>query len=187
MQPLPRAYHHGNLPQALVSAAIDAISAAGDGNFNLRDIATRAGVSAAAPYKHFAGKAGLIAAVTAEIRLRLDATLAEAVDPRATARQNAHAVAEACLMFAAAQPVLFRLLCGAIPSGPPAMPVPHHRLQPVLAPLSGEVAVDAAASTAFWSLLTGLALLWLDGAIVGLSPAAVVEAALSGLIPPRHP
>ncbi len=183
MAPPPRTYHHGNLPQALVVAAIEAMAEAGDGNVNLRDIAARVGVSPAAPYKHFAGKSALIAAVIAEIRERLEAALASAPSLGATPRENAHALAEAFLMFAQAQPVPFRLLCGANPcaefAAPGAMQAPRHLLQPAL----NDVSADGCASAAFWSLLTGFTLLWLDGGMTDVSPAAVIDAALAGLVP----
>ena len=58
-----RAYHHGDLRNALVEAALDLMEEDKSFDFSLRDLATRVGVSAAAPYAHFADKAALMVAV----------------------------------------------------------------------------------------------------------------------------
>ncbi len=54
-------YHHGNLRQALVEAALDLIRAQGPQGFSLSDAAKAAGVTPAAVYRHFAGRDDLIA------------------------------------------------------------------------------------------------------------------------------
>jgi AcrR family transcriptional regulator len=49
-------YHHGNLRQALVEATVRLIEDSGPQAFTLAEAARLAGVSAAAPYRHFAGR-----------------------------------------------------------------------------------------------------------------------------------
>src|SRR5918994_6263796 len=61
-----RRYHHGNLRQALLAAAVDAITDVGPAGVSLRDLARRADVSHAAPAHHFGDKAGLLTALAAE-------------------------------------------------------------------------------------------------------------------------
>ena len=56
-----RGYHHGNLRQALVEAALALIEAKGPAGFTLSEAAKRAGVTPAAVYRHFAGREDLIA------------------------------------------------------------------------------------------------------------------------------
>ncbi len=56
-------YHHGNLRQALVDAALSLIAAQGPKGFTLSEAAKVAGVTPAAVYRHFAGRDDLIAAV----------------------------------------------------------------------------------------------------------------------------
>jgi AcrR family transcriptional regulator len=56
-------YHHGNLRQALVEATCDLIAETGPQGFTLAEAAKRAGVSAAAPYRHFIGREDVIAEV----------------------------------------------------------------------------------------------------------------------------
>jgi len=61
-----RGYHHGNLRQALVEAALDLIAEKGPTGFTMAEAAKRADVSAAAPYRHFAGREDLIAEVATQ-------------------------------------------------------------------------------------------------------------------------
>ena len=61
-----RGYHHGNLRQALVDAALDLIAEKGPTGFTMAEAAKRADVSAAAPYRHFAGRDDLIAEVATQ-------------------------------------------------------------------------------------------------------------------------
>ena len=56
-----RGYHHGNLRQALVEAALELIEERGPTGFTLSEAAKRAGVTPAAVYRHFAGREDMIA------------------------------------------------------------------------------------------------------------------------------
>lgn len=56
-----RGYHHGNLRQALVDAALALIEARGPTGFTLSEAAKQAGVTPAAVYRHFEGREELIA------------------------------------------------------------------------------------------------------------------------------
>ena len=58
-----RGYHHGNLREALIQAALDLIAKKGPAGFTFADAARSAGVSAAAPYRHFRDRDALIADV----------------------------------------------------------------------------------------------------------------------------
>ena len=58
---MKRGYHHGNLRQALVEAALELIAEKGPQGFTLSDAAKQAGVTPAAVYRHFAGRDDLIA------------------------------------------------------------------------------------------------------------------------------
>ncbi|HRC65946.1 MAG TPA: helix-turn-helix domain-containing protein, partial [Dermatophilaceae bacterium] len=55
-------YHHGDLRQALISAAVDLISAKGVAGLSVAEAARKAGVSGAAPYRHFASRTALLSA-----------------------------------------------------------------------------------------------------------------------------
>lgn len=56
-----RGYHHGNLKQALVEATLSLIEEKGPQGFTMAEAAKAAGVSPAAPYRHFSGKEDMIA------------------------------------------------------------------------------------------------------------------------------
>jgi len=58
-----RGYHHGNLREALVRAALDLIAQKGPAGFTFADAARWAGVSSAAPYRHFRDRDALLADV----------------------------------------------------------------------------------------------------------------------------
>jgi AcrR family transcriptional regulator len=69
-----RSYHHGNLSEALVKAALQLIEADELGKLSLRAVARHAGVSAAAPYRHFESREALLAAIATQgLRMRTEA------------------------------------------------------------------------------------------------------------------
>src|SRR5437660_2648263 len=59
-------YHHGHLEETLLKTAIQLIGEVGPAGFTLREVARRAGVSHNAPYRHFADRDKLLAAVAAQ-------------------------------------------------------------------------------------------------------------------------
>jgi AcrR family transcriptional regulator len=61
--PGPRGYHHGDLKEALVRAALELIAEKGPAGFTFADAARWAGVSPAAPYRHFRDRDELLADV----------------------------------------------------------------------------------------------------------------------------
>jgi len=61
-----RPYHHGDLPRALIDAAVQVIENEGLAALSLRQLARRVGVSHAAPVHHFGDKAGLLTALAVE-------------------------------------------------------------------------------------------------------------------------
>ena len=66
-----RAYHHGNLIEALVTAAVELIEIKGVENLSLRDVSKRIGVSPGAPFRHFKSKTELLTAVAKQSMSRL--------------------------------------------------------------------------------------------------------------------
>ena len=71
-------YHHGNLRRALLDEALVVIAEKGVEGLSLRDVATRVGVSHAAPYHHFADKTALIHALAHEGMSLMDDAMAAA-------------------------------------------------------------------------------------------------------------
>lgn len=75
-------YHHGNLREALLEAAVRLIAEVGPTAFTLREVARRAGVSHNAPYRHFRDRDDLMAAVAAQGFRELTRAMIEAAAPR---------------------------------------------------------------------------------------------------------
>jgi AcrR family transcriptional regulator len=73
-----RGYHHGNLRQALIEAARALISEKGPAGFTFAEAARAAGVSAAAPYRHFRDRDALMADVAAQGFEKFETALAKA-------------------------------------------------------------------------------------------------------------
>ncbi|MDR3421943.1 MAG: TetR/AcrR family transcriptional regulator [Xanthobacteraceae bacterium] len=59
----PRGYHHGNLKEALLRAALELIAQKGPAGFTFAEAARWAGVSPAAPYRHFRDRDELLASI----------------------------------------------------------------------------------------------------------------------------
>jgi AcrR family transcriptional regulator len=170
-----RAYHHRDLRQALVGAALDALPEVGASALSLRDIARRAGVSPAAPYHHFADKDALIAAVAGECaQLFLDALDAAVVEAGEDQRRRFQLTGIALIRFAVTYPAHFRAM--ELPGMLAKMPAPVRRRyeafyaeeerrmreaqkQGVIAPLPFERMILAATA-----LVHGLAHLIINGA-----------------------
>src|SRR2546423_13340324 len=83
-QPKPKSYHHGDLRNALNQAGLEMLSEGGAAALDLRKVARKAGVSHAAPYRHFADKQALVAEINAEgfrrLAEQIESTLREAPD-----------------------------------------------------------------------------------------------------------
>ncbi|MFZ1883599.1 MAG: TetR/AcrR family transcriptional regulator [Rhodoplanes sp.] len=76
----PRGYHHGNLKEALIRAALELIAQKGPAGFTFAEAARWAGVSPAAPYRHFRDREELLANVARRGFEEFEQTLALAWD-----------------------------------------------------------------------------------------------------------
>jgi len=74
-----KTYHHGDLRRALVRCALELLEEKGSAALTLRAVARRAGVSHAAPYRHFSDRSALIEAVAEEGFAALERSLLEAL------------------------------------------------------------------------------------------------------------
>ncbi|MDO7843887.1 TetR/AcrR family transcriptional regulator [Sphingomonas immobilis] len=171
-------YHHGGLRQALICATLEKL-AAGEEPPSLREVARAAGVSAMAPYRHFADRAALLSAVADHGFTLLHQHLA-AADASGEGGAAVIAQGRAYVDFALANPALFRLMFsgekrGSIPTGETAYDVLSRRVI-AIAPHA-----SAPATLACWGLVHGLATLALDGRVAPLEGAAV-DAALTLLV-----
>lgn len=113
-QTTPRSsYHHGDLRAQLIAAVRDLVEAHGPDGFSVAEAARRAGVSSAAPYKHFKDRPELLRAVASEgmDRLRNAMEGAAALHPAGSIAAIA-AIGQAYVDFARAGPGVFRLVFG---------------------------------------------------------------------------
>lgn len=171
-------YHHGDLPGALVGAAVEILDEEGGSNdLSLRAVARRAGVSTAAPYRHFPDRNALISAVAAVGYRELAAVLAEA-SPAPSTPDDLADIAVAYVDFALHRTGLFRAMfaepCGTEPDRVEAVEAITAYLRQLVAQTLPSADTDATA-TAVWALVHGLAFLHLDGKLEASSPDAVHE------------
>ncbi|MET3463195.1 TetR/AcrR family transcriptional regulator [Variovorax atrisoli] len=110
--PEPRAYHHGNLREALIEAAVELIERDGLDKLSVREAAKRAGVSPGAPFRHFATKTALLTAVAEQATQRLRMHVEEAVAAASEAPPLARfgAIGHAYIEWARANPTHFRVI-----------------------------------------------------------------------------
>jgi AcrR family transcriptional regulator len=113
-------YHHGELRQALIDAARALVREKGSDGFSLSDACRKAGVSTAAPYRHFADKHEILDEVVAQgfADLTLGMQAAATVLP-AGASARILGMGHAYLSFAIAEPALFRMMFGQKPDAEP--------------------------------------------------------------------
>jgi AcrR family transcriptional regulator len=166
-------YHHGNLREALLTAADTVLTERGAHGITLREVAKAAGVSHAAPYHHFSSLNDLLAAVAEREFMALAAVLERAA-ASGSAREKFLAIADAYVRFARSRPAQYRLMFG---------PLMAHKQDYPGMRQAGERAfgVVLAAANAHdpkngpelalcgWSLAHGLSNLMIDGAIDNLS------------------
>ena len=103
-----RGYHHGNLREALLDAALELIAAKGAAGFTVAEAARLAGVSPAAPYRHFRDAEALMAEVALRGFDRLAAALGRAWnDGKPTPMTAFEEMGRAYLAFARNEPAYY--------------------------------------------------------------------------------
>jgi AcrR family transcriptional regulator len=104
----PRGYHHGNLREALIRAALELIAQKGSAGFTFADAARWAGVSPAAPYRHFRDRDDLLASVALRGFEQFEVVLARAWDDgRPDPFTALDRMGKAYLAFARAEPAYY--------------------------------------------------------------------------------
>ena len=179
-------YHHGDLRQTLVDTAVELISEQNMESLSLREVARRVGVSHAAPYRHFADKNALLAAVAKEgfemLRCQLETAKHQAPpDPL----KQLQAIGVAYVQFALDHTSHYRVMFGAYG----AMSTQQH---PGLAETVRQVLMVLVSSIiagqqvgiirskdpqqlayAAWALVHGLAMLLMDNQLGIADPRAI--------------
>jgi AcrR family transcriptional regulator len=204
LQSHERPYHHGDLRRAIVKAALEILDETQSLEFSLRELARRAGVSHNAPYKHFADKRELLAAVSAAgfetLTKRITREMARLKNPR----EQLFAMLRAYIDHGVKNPALYSLMFGGYLGGPdrsrPAIELAEAEKTKAL--LAGVISAGglgraiphtprnerkiAGAILACWSLVHGLTLLLADGLVgprkkCGALGDSLVQGLLDGL------
>src|SRR5689334_21358615 len=103
-----RGYHHGNLKEALLQAALDLIAKKGPAGFTFADAARLAGVSPAAPYRHFRDRDELLSSIALRGFEQFEAMLSNAWDDgRPETVAAFERVGKAYLAFAREEPAFY--------------------------------------------------------------------------------
>jgi AcrR family transcriptional regulator len=163
-------YHHGDLRAALIDTAIDLIAERGIRGFSLAEASRRLGVTAAAPYSHFADRDELLKAVALRATGALASMLATDMTGSDTPTDRLAAAAAGYVRFASVNRPLFEVLFGAgldkrehPELDEAAQPVAEAFLDPARALCAAAAAAESLAFTVV-IVAHGHAALLLDGA-----------------------
>jgi AcrR family transcriptional regulator len=184
MGPSSHPYHHGDLKAALLQAAIETIGASGPASMSLREVARRAGVTHSAAIYHYGDKAGLLTAVAVDGFGLLTRQLSSTY----RARQDFLEVGVAYVRFAVEHRPHFEVMY---------RPDLYHAGDPELLEAKSAAARllygrehpdqrQLLAGVAAWSIVHGLATLWLNGNLppqLGDDPEAITRLVASRLSP----
>ena len=170
-------YHHGHLRRALMDEALKIIRQQGVAALTLRDLARRTGVTHAAPHHHFRDKTALIAALANEGLSMLEQAMAIAEEKSGgSPTERLLAVGRAYIMFAVEHPDYFAIMflpepceAGFEVTDPSAQQGPWgHLVDGVVACQQAGVAPQGdllPITIHLWSLVHGLATLWVSGSL----------------------
>lgn len=170
-------YHHGDLRRALLDAALGLLAEPGGaGLLTLREVARRAGVSHAAPYRHFDSKEALLAEVAEEGFRRMREEMVQRVAGLEAEPLRRHQqMGVGYVLFALRHPAHFRVMFG------PELKFDQAGLQGAASAAFGELVGSVVhcqeagvmrpgapleLALASWSLVHGLAQLAVDGRLV---------------------
>ncbi|MGB1014669.1 MAG: TetR/AcrR family transcriptional regulator [Nannocystaceae bacterium] len=164
-----KAYHHGDLRTTILKAAVSLIAERGLHGLSLRECARRAGVSHAAPYRHFQDKNALLLAIAREGFDGLAEAGEQAMLGITDPRQRLDAYGATYVRFAVEHPVHHKVMFASEletpsaqdkASGTRAFELLVETAAAVVGPEQAELAAVAS-----WSLSHGLSMLILDGRI----------------------
>lgn len=190
-----RGYHHGSLRQALVDAGVELLAEGGPSALTLTEAARRAGVTPAAPYRHFSGRDALLSEIARQGFETFGEKIEAAWDEgRPDARAAMRAMCKAYLAFAREETGLYAAMFGqaATLADPQAGGAADHALeilwravvawlQQAGAPAQGARHV----ALQIWAVAHGVAMLTISGHFDPArtaDPAAVLDGAVEGVM-----
>lgn len=168
------AYQHGDLRQALIQAGLKLLGEGGVAALSLRAAAQLAGVSHAAPYRHFRDKDALLAAIAEEGFRLLTRHMQDEIESGGDVRERLRAAAVGYVAFAVDNPGYFRVTFGGIVCEPGTYPTLDQAGEESYQVLRNLIVEGQEAgrlrpgdpdqqALAAWSLVHGLGMLIIDG------------------------
>ena len=186
-------FHHGDLREALIAASRELLIEHGPDGFTLADACRRAGVTTAAPYKHFRDKQEILEEIVLRGFAQLTAANAKAVaEGGAGTIAGITAMGISYLNFAVAQPAIFRLMFGHKSEIRKVKQVDEssnqclkHVIEEVAAysRKHGHTADAQQVAIRLWTFVHGAASLELDGDYERVAPGLDVRALIADVTP----
>jgi AcrR family transcriptional regulator len=172
-------YHHGNLRRVLLDAALALIEKQGLGALSLRELARKAGVTHAAPYRHFRDREALIVAIAIEGFQGLGREMAAATEGLSDPVDRFRALGLAYARYAVTHPAHFRVMFSSELNRSRDSAELTAAGEPTLASLVAVLAEAQAAgelgpgdpramAIPAWSMVHGLSMLLVDGQLGAL-------------------
>jgi len=159
-----RGYHHGDLRNGLLEAARTILEEESLSALTLRAVARKAGVSHAAPYRHFPNHEALLVELSIEGFDELREALAEAAKAQGTECDKIATIGAAYMRFVAQRPALARLMFGSQLPNRDQFPALGLKADSIGSEI-GATLHDSALGLAVWASVHGLAMLVLENVI----------------------
>jgi AcrR family transcriptional regulator len=159
-----RGYHHGDLRNGLLDAARAILEEESLSALTLRAVARKAGVSHAAPYRHFPNHEALLAELSSEGFDDLREQLAEAAKLPGSEPDKIATIGAAYMRFVAQRPALARLMFGGQLPNRDQFPALGLKADAIGEEI-GKALHDSALGLAVWASVHGLAMLVLENVI----------------------
>ena len=159
-----RGYHHGDLRNGLLEAARAILEEESLAALTLRAVARRAGVSHAAPYRHFSNHEALLVELSVEGFDELREAITEAAKAQGNESDKIANIGAAYMRFVAQRPALARLMFGGQLPNRDQFPTLGLKADAIGQEIGGALH-DEALGLAVWSAVHGLAMLVLENVI----------------------
>jgi len=159
-----RSYHHGDLRNGLLEAARSILEEESLSALTLRAVARKAGVSHAAPYRHFPNHEALLAELSIEGFDELREQLAEAAKLPGSEPDKIATIGAAYMRFVAQRPALARLMFGGQLPNRDQFPALGLKADAIGEEI-GKALHDGGLGLAVWAAVHGLAMLVLENVI----------------------
>ena len=185
-----KSFHHGDLREALIAATRELLVEHGPDGFTLADACRRAGVTTAAPYKHFRDKQEILEEIVARAFEELKQANAKAVAGKGRGTvEGITAMGISYLKFAVAQPAIFRLMFGELKKVDRVHVSGEECLKSVVEEVAhysrkhGHTADAEQIAIRLWTFVHGASSLQLDGDYERVAPGLDVHKLIADVTP----